>query len=105
MKKETPTKVFSYEFYEIFNNTFFTEHLRAMPLLVRWVVATSYKTLVGATSSLELFSYGEMMRWGRGCGWWLVLNITPYVQKQPPEVFYKKVCKIHKKRLVSESPF
>ena len=25
--KETPTQVFSYEIYEIFNNTFFTEHL------------------------------------------------------------------------------
>ena len=26
IKKETPTQVFSCEFYEIFKNTFFTEH-------------------------------------------------------------------------------
>ena len=28
IKKETPTQVFSSEYYEIFKNTFFTEHLR-----------------------------------------------------------------------------
>ena len=28
MKKETLAQVFSCEFYEIFKNTFFTEHLR-----------------------------------------------------------------------------
>ena len=34
IKKETPTQVFSCKFCEIFNNTFFTEHLRAseMPI-------------------------------------------------------------------------
>ena len=30
-KKGTPTQVFSWEFNEIFNNTFFSEHLRATP--------------------------------------------------------------------------
>ena len=29
IKKETPTQVFFCEFYKIFKNTFFTEHLRA----------------------------------------------------------------------------
>ena len=29
IKKETLAQVFSYEFYEIFKSTFFTEHLRA----------------------------------------------------------------------------
>ena len=28
IKKDTPTQVFSYEFCEIFKNTFFTEHHR-----------------------------------------------------------------------------
>ena len=28
IKKETLTQVFSYKFYEIFQNTFFTEHIR-----------------------------------------------------------------------------
>ena len=36
IKKEAPTQVFSFEFCEIFKNTFFTEHLRW--LLLFWSI-------------------------------------------------------------------
>ena len=35
IKKETPTQVFSYEYCEIFKNTYFEEHLRATVSVVK----------------------------------------------------------------------
>ena len=39
-KKETLTQVFSYEFFEIIKNSFFTEHLLEMSTLYFCIVAT-----------------------------------------------------------------
>ena len=48
IKKETQTQVFSCEFWEIFNNTFFTENLRATAsaqITKKYLVQILYVTL------------------------------------------------------------
>ena len=42
IKKKTPTQVFSYEFCRIFQNIFFTEHLRWLPLYIQKLKILTY---------------------------------------------------------------
>ena len=44
-KKETPTPAFSCDFFEIFKNTFFTEHRRAVASLYGWQTFYCVRTL------------------------------------------------------------
>ena len=77
IKNEALAQVLSCEFCEIFKNTFFTEHLRALASLL---------TETANRKSLKL----------RSKKWWKVANFstiskrTEMIQKQQPEVFFKK---------------
>ena len=64
IKNETPTQVFSSEYYEIFKNTFFTEHFRWLLLNKKFKVAMSHSNGNEATPQrrTSLFSSIQSLR-------------------------------------------